>query len=120
MTKREQMQALRDHGMTYQAIAEEFGCTRQYVYQMIGTGEGAHFRLVTKDGCIYPGLRRWMNENLCSRQELLRRMGRIAWPNSAARLTAYLRGYCEPSKRTIDDILKATGMTYEECFGGVD
>lgn len=120
MSKREQMQALRDQGMTYQAIADEMGCSRQYVYQMIGTGEGAQFRYITKEGCIYPGLRKWMNENLCGRTELLRRMGRFQWPRSAARLGTYLRGECEPSKSTIDDILKATGLTYEECFGGVE
>ena len=110
---------LREQGMTYKQIAETLGYSASYIYQLCGCGSHYHFRCITESGCIYPGLRAWMNENMVSRAELVRRMYKTPYPNMVKSMSAYMRGDYEPSKAVIDDILRITGLTYEQCFGGV-
>lgn len=119
-SRREIALEMREDGMTYQQIADELGCSKSYVGQLLGAFNPLHFRAVTEEGCIYPGLREWMNDNKVGRSEMLRRMGKAAWPRHVSKLSGILRGHHDPSKATIDSILKVTGMTYEECFGGAE
>lgn len=60
----------------------------------------------------YVGLRQWMLRNRISISELERR----CFPDKTCRMLRSLTGPYEPGKRNIDAILKATGLTYEECF----
>jgi len=58
--------------------------------------------------CIYKGLGRWLRAN--GTRELAKMAGmHVSHVNEIAAGKSI-------SKRTIDKILKATGMTYEECF----
>ena len=111
-----QIIALREQGMTYQQIADKVGVSKQYIAQICGKRNPRHFRVITEEGCIYPNLRAWMNDNKVSRRELLRRMGRLAWPVNSQMLSRYLRGEDSPRKEVIDAMLKATGLTYEFMF----
>lgn len=120
MTRRERAREMREDGMTYQQIADKLGCSKACVARFVGAHNPFHFRIVTKEGCIYPGLREWMNDNKVGRTELAQRMSNVAWPCAVSTLSGILRGHHVPSKTTVDSILKATGMTYEECFGGAE
>ena len=114
-SKRKQMQMLRDQGLKYREIAERFGVSVQYVSMVCASYAPERFQVI--DGnCVYPNLRKWMNDNKVSRSELLRRMGITVHPNNSGRLSSYMRGQCEPRKDFIDKMLKATGMTYEKLF----
>lgn len=117
-SRREIALEMREDGMTYQQIADRLGCSKSYVGQLLGAYNPYYFIAVTEEGCIYPGLREWMNDNKVGRTELAQRMSNVAWPCAVSTLSGILRGHHVPSKTTVDSILKATGMTYEECFGG--
>lgn len=112
--------AMRDGGMTYQAIADELGCTRQYVGQVCGKYNPGQFRLIKQHECIYPNLRRWMNENKVSRKELVRRSGCYESTSSSAHLSNIMRGVTEPSKPIIDKLIEATGLPYDVLFSEVE
>ena len=120
MTNREKARELREQGMTYQKIADELGVTKAYIAQLVSGFNPRYFRAITEEACIYPGLREWMNDNKVGRSELVRRMGKHTWPATVSTLSYVMRGDHEPTKGTIDSILKVTGMTYEECFGGAE
>ena len=114
-SKRKQMQMLRDQGLRYKDIAEKFGCSKQYVAQVCGKHDPAHF-LPIGDECIYPNLRKWMNENKVSRKEFLRRMGLTPHSTNYERFNSYITGNCHARKPYIDKMLEVTGFTYEELF----
>lgn len=116
---RRRAQKLRDQGMTYKQIAQEMGVSKSYIGQLLGGYDPYHFQYISKEGCIYPGLRKWMNDNKVCRTELVRRMGKNAWSYSVSAMTSMMMGRTMPTKYSIDAILRVTGMTYEQCFGGV-
>ena len=87
----------------------------QYVSAVCASYNPARFQYVDEN-CVYPNLRKWLNDNKISRNELLRRMGITVHPNNSGRLSSYMRGQCDPKKDYIDLMLKATGMTYEKLF----
>lgn len=111
-TTKEKAIALRDQGMTYQQIADIVGVSKQRVAQICGKTAEWQFRAITKNGCIYPYWRAWMNANRVSRNELVRRMGF----SSAVKLSHWMRGDSFPTKQQIDSILRVTGLTYEQLF----
>lgn len=114
-SKRKQMQMLRDQGLRYREIAEQFGCTIQYVAIVCGKSNPSHF-VPVGSSCAYPNLREWMNKNKVSRNEFIRRMGLTIAPNNLDRFGAYIRGEAYPRKNYIDKMLEVTGLTYEELF----
>lgn len=63
---------------------------------------------------VYPVLAEWIRDNCGNASELARRIGL-----HRTTITDLLTGKKIPTKDTIDLILKETGLTYEECFGGV-
>ena len=114
-SKRKKMQLLREQGLTHRQIAEQFGVSKQYVAAVCAYYDPTHFRYIDEH-CVYPNLRKWMNEHKVSRNELIRRMGLTANPKNSNRLSFYMRGENDPRKDYIDRMLKATGMTYEKLF----
>lgn len=114
-SKRKQMQMLRDQGMKYKEIAEKIGVSSQYVSMVCGKCDPAYFQYVD-ESCIYPNLRKWMNDNKITRREFLRRMGLMPYTGNYERFGSYLRGTNYPRKQYIDKMLKVTGMTYETMF----
>jgi transcriptional regulator with XRE-family HTH domain len=106
----------RAEGMTYREIAGKYGVSYQAVAQSLSRHAPSQFRPFDAEGCVYPVLRNWLNENKVSKAELLRRMGRVPCEKSSNTLRSYLRGETYPLKGYIDDLLQATGLTYEELF----
>lgn len=115
MADRWQMVKDREAGMTYQQIADKHGVSHQYVGMVVGKYDPKHFRFVTKEGCIYPNLREWMNENKISASELVRRLHLEPVPENIRRLQRVMRGE-NARKDYIDRLIEATGMRYEKLF----
>ena len=105
----------RDKGKTYREIAEMYGVTYQAVAICCGRSKDGKFRAWTKDRCIYPNLRNWMNENRVSLKEFVRRMDKTSGKSEAV-LRSYLNGTTYPPKKTIDLMLEVTGLTYEQMW----
>lgn len=116
MANRWQMVEDRDAGMTYKQIAEKHGVSHQYVSQVVSTYNPKNFRFITPTGCIYPNLRKWMNDNQVGTSELLRRMYLEPLQGNVERLRAVMQGHRNPRKDYIDRMIEATGMKYEKLF----
>lgn len=116
MKKYELYRHERDNGLTHSQIAKKYGISRQRVAQVCGKYTPTSFIAITEEQCVYPKWRAWMNDNKVSRAELIRRMGNVASEKSFERLSSYMRGVNHPTKATIDKLLAATGLTYEELF----
>lgn len=65
---------------------------------------------------VYPGIAKWLAKNNMT-IEALNKKARL---NSFAHLWNILNGVIDPRKKTIDKILAATGLTYEEAFGNAE
>ena len=115
--RRQQMIELRESGMTYDKIGEAIGLSRQRVYQLIG-GKDAPSGYKPQE-CVYDGIRKWMDDNKITTTRLVRMMyDGICEPPTYNKVRAMLNGVnCR--KSVIDRLLKATGLTYEQAFGGV-
>ena len=101
---------LRDlKGMTYEEIAEIFGVTRQAVHHALTRTPGDNFRESTVRKIRFVGLRNWMLKHRVNLVELEKRCG-------DKRMACLTNSQFNPSKKNIDAILAATGLTYEECF----
>ena len=111
-----QMIADREMGMTLPAIAKKYGVSRQRVQQVCAKYVPNMFIPITPEKCVYPILRKWMNENRVSKYELIRRMGNFSHPSLSIQMSRWMRGEGYPLKQTIDKILAATGLTYEQLF----
>lgn len=61
---------------------------------------------------VYPSIDAWLRANNVSVMELARRV-----EISQQSMSLLMNGRTLPRKRTIDKILRITGMTYEEAFG---
>lgn len=116
MTIKEQCLKLHSEGLKHAEIARIVGTSRQNVSRICGKYMPGHFRRITEEECVYPIWRNWMNENRMTRTELLRRMGLSATPRESTTLSLWMRGEYYPQKRSIDRILMATGLTYEQLF----
>ena len=111
---------LREQGKTYQEIADEVGCTRQYIGQVCGKYNPNMFHFISESECVYPNLRNWMNKFKVSRKELIRRSGIYESTYSSVHLSSIMRGETQPPKPTIDKLIAATGMPYEVLFAKVE
>nr|DAQ30173.1 MAG TPA: Helix-turn-helix XRE-family like protein [Caudoviricetes sp.] len=109
-----EMYRMRLEGKSYQAIADRFGVSRQYVYQLFGQKyKSEPYRNVN---VRYTGLRKWMNESNYSVAKLARESG-CTDNHSYATITSYLQGSPFMSIDFIRKILGFTGLTFEEAFG---
>lgn len=115
--RKEWMKQLFDSGFTYQEIGAVAGISRQRVHQIIGCTDRKRFRDLTKEQCVFDGLRRYLNENRISIKELTRKMYGDFSGNAYQNLKAALKSnksYLTMPK--INRILSVTGLTYEEVF----
>ena len=112
----QQMIDMKNSGKTYQDIADEFGVSRQRVFQMIGSGDPKFFRYISTKGCIYKGVRKYMNDNKISMAELVRKLYGNYVPRNFYSVRNKLSGVTDITKKHIDKILEITGLTYEEAF----
>ena len=115
MDKKATAKRLRSEGYKYREIAEILGCSHQYVAQILGKQQVEKFRVID-DSCIYPNLRRWMNENQISRAELTRLMDYVPVAENQIRLAKIMRGEVLPKKDLIDTMISVTKLPYEVLF----
>jgi DNA-binding CsgD family transcriptional regulator len=116
MNERQQkMIEMHEQGMTYEAIGQKLGISKQRVFQLIGDVRKGRHRTITEKECVYVGIRNRMNENKISRTALSRKVYGTTHPNQYRCLERALKG-SNCSKYVIDNILKVTGLTYEEAF----
>lgn len=114
MVDRALVKALRDKGLSYQAIGEVLNVSRQRVHQLLNPGISS--RVSLGKNIIYPNLLEWSVEHKCNREEFLRRMGYTVNANSKAVLLRVLTGKQNPKKDYIDKMLNVTGLLYEILF----
>lgn len=103
-------------GMTYAAIAKKYGVSRQAVNMACAKYTPGHFKEITNERCVYPYLRKWINENKVVTSEFIRRLGLLPVTRNYGRVYRYLSGKGYPTKPVIDKILAVTGLTYEQLF----
>lgn len=115
MVDEKQMLADRDAGMTYQQIVDKYCVSWAYVNKTIGKDNPKHFRAITEKSCVYPNLRRWMNENRVSAVRLVELMDLEPHAVTVQSLRNIMHGG-NPRKNWIDKLLKVTGFTYEKLF----
>lgn len=111
-----QMIADREAGMTIADVARKHNVSRQAAQQVCAKYAPMLFVQITPAKCVYPIWRKWMNDNKVCKSELLRRMGNLPLPAASYRLSVWMRGEGYPQKETIDKLLAATGLTYEQLF----
>ena len=116
MSTIDEKRALREQGFSYTEIARQLGISKQAVQQGLAEQDMRYFQFVTEKGCIYPNIRKWMNDNRVSVSEIARRMGLLPHSCTSARIRSYLTGRVSPNKPTIDKILSITNLTYEQAF----
>lgn len=115
-TKTEFYRDERAKGKTYTQIAQECGVSPQAVSRACADLGDGRFRAWTAQRCIYPNLRSWLNDNRVSLTAFIGRMGLAASGVTTSRFSDYFRGRCFPGKKTIDKMLKVTGLTYEQLW----
>ena len=113
--RKQKMIEMHIQGLSYVEIGQKMGISRQRVFQIIGDVRKGSHRTITEKECVYVGIRNWMNENKISRTALLRKIYGTIHSDQYHSLKSALKG-SNCSKYVIDNILKATGLTYEEAF----
>ena len=116
MTKSEIYRMERDKGLKYREIAEKYGVSRQWVASACGKWQPSRFTPYDEKACRYENLRKWLNNEKLTRNELLRRLGLECHNKNYKRLLTILSGRCDFRKREIDKLIALTGLTYEQLF----
>lgn len=116
MSKADLYRAEREKGKTYRQIAEEFGVSYQRVAEACSGAGTKNFFSYTEKRCIYPHLRRWLNDNRVGLSEFVERMGYVSCSRTNDRIRDCLRGRYYPTKKMIDKMIAVTGLTCEELF----
>lgn len=103
----------RAEGKSYKQIAAEFGVTRQAVCHACREMDNSKFRVWDSRRCVYPNLRKWLNDNRMTLVDFIIRMDLAVCNATYMRFNDYFRGRNYPPKRTIDGMIRVTGLTYE-------
>lgn len=114
--KVEDVRRLLLEGYTVKEIAEKLGVSRTRIYQITYSRMLNSFREITPEMNIYPNWRKWMNENSVSIRLFCELMGLDLSSTNYNNVYGWMRGRCYPTKKNIDRILEATGLTYEQLF----
>ena len=102
---------MRKNGSSLQEIADYFGVTKALISRL-SCKSGLRLRSIYKSQkVVYPNIRKYLRKNLLPVSAFSDLCG-------VSNRTMYtcLSGEVHPSKYTIDQILRVTGMTYEEAF----
>lgn len=100
----------RKTGETYASMAKDFGVSISLIKRYCDEDRPPK-RKFDNDKIIYKGLREWIADNEMTVKKMSEESG-IYYTT----LYYFMIGKNEPAKKTIDKILKYTGMTYEEAF----
>ena len=102
-----------ESGMTYNAVAKQYGVSRQRIYQVVHARDGMGRNLLMLQRCIYPGLAHRLCDMDIRVGELSDMVG-----CSIATMSGYLNGEKQPKLSVINKLIDITGATYEELFRG--
>lgn len=116
MTREEILKILemRMDGYTLGEIGEQVGVSRQRVDAIIKGILNSKASATSVNKCIYPGLKKWMLENGVTCYKMSKELG-------LKNNTSFVNYISGESKFTIDRIkaiIKYTGRSFEELFGG--
>lgn len=93
--------------MTYHAIADLYGISKQAVHEAIQGRKNRSIH-VKPQSVVFPGLRKWMCENHVFIKDLETKTGlRLRSALSSGRI----------NNAKVNAILEVTELTYEEAFG---
>lgn len=106
----EELVEMRNNGCTCEEIAAKLYISASTV-SLIGRQYGAVPKKRVRRKCIYPALKDWMNRNGVS-VEKFAKMANM----SDSGIISIICGRSQPTKWTIDRILKITGLAYEQAF----
>lgn len=116
MKKYELYRAERDRGLTYQQIADKYGVSRQNIHLACRNYNPLRFHPFDEKRCVYSNLRKWLNANKISANELMAKLGYEAAGRTSDWLRNVLKGKCDIKKNVIDKLIMLTGLTYEQLF----
>lgn len=102
---------MRLNGMSFQEIADHFGVSKQCIAQLLPCSGRSYQRNRVPERCVYVGIREYMIRERMTYARLAALCGL-----GAATVQGTLTGKNSPVKKTIDAILEATGLSYEEAF----
>lgn len=109
MDRIEYCQTERACGRKYQSLANELGVSRQRIHQICKRPPRVFVR---EHQCIYPGLRKALNDGRINITKLA-----VICECSRYQVSHVLEGKTKRiSKNMIDKLIALTGMTYEELF----
>jgi hypothetical protein len=107
-----------DDGCTYQEAAESFGVSRIRVVQLFPGASGRENRTGRSDklrACNVPAIGGYILKEKMSVRQFAEKCG---IPYMTTHRLLFGKDKPNPHARNIEKILRATGMTYEEAFGG--
>ena len=102
---------MRIDGCTFQEIADKMGISKQYVHAELKRCLSRNSDCVLRKKCVYPNISKYILGNKLTISSFVSNIGMNY--DSALKI---LKGISKPSQTSIEKILKATGMTYEEAF----
>lgn len=105
-----EMVTMRARGATYQAIADKFGISRQRAQVIVESCIRVGNRACPPSRVIYPALRTFILEHCGGSVSAFSDLCGVS------KLNRILSGIGNPSAKTIQKMLDATGMKYEEAF----
>ena len=106
------MAELRESGVTLRELGEKYGVSKQRIGQLCKSYNNRTDRFEKRTSkVIYPNIRRFMVENYLTFIDFTNLCG-ISYTTGFNALT----GRHKPNGNTVEGILRATGLTYEEAF----
>lgn len=114
MTDKQKIEALQMllDGASYEEVGRKYCVSKQRVHSIFSGVIGKRRAGRKNSGkCVYPVLANWIAEN-CGNQIVFADLIGV----HITTVSKFLLGKSSINMKTIDKILKATGMTYEECF----
>lgn len=106
----------RESGMSVVDIAKKYGVSYQTVSHATAKTGMKFFKNYTPSRCVYPNLRKWLNDNKVTINEFVRMLGMAQCGGNSSRIIGYFNGRNFPKKETIDKMIEVTGLSYEEMF----
>lgn len=102
---------MRKNGDSFQKIADSLGVSRQWIWVIIHRDGNVPYQQKLLNRVIFPAIRNYLYKNRIS-------ISQFSVLCNVSYMTMYQRitGQTDIPKRTIDQILRVTGMTYEEAF----
>lgn len=109
MTKEELIDAcsMRINGHTLQEIADKYHMSKQGMQQSLIHA----MRSRPRDKYVFPRIAHWMSSSGETQHSISQKTG-----INQTTISTYLSGKSSPSMRFISEILKISGMTFEEAF----